>query len=120
MENQGVIFGCALDVRTGKNKQHFREKYWDNLALVEEFIVEIEGARKNCDVTRRGQFTDIKDINTFFAYLGLVCCNCAPLQCFGLAGCKLMLLRNTTWPLLLGHREVVLAAIPLRDTPPSS
>jgi hypothetical protein len=29
---------------------------------VEEFIVEIEGARKNCDVTRWGQFTDIKDI----------------------------------------------------------
>jgi hypothetical protein len=29
---------------------------------VEEFIVEIEGAPKNCDVTRWGQFTDIKDI----------------------------------------------------------
>lgn len=29
---------------------------------MEEFIVEIEGARKNCDVTRWGQFTDIKDI----------------------------------------------------------
>jgi len=29
---------------------------------VEEFIVEIEGAPKNCDVTRRGRFTDIKDI----------------------------------------------------------
>jgi hypothetical protein len=27
---------------------------------VEEFIVEIEGARKNCDITRWGQFTDIK------------------------------------------------------------
>ena len=42
-------------------KQHLREKYRDKLALVEEFIVEIEGARKNCDVTRWGQFTDIKD-----------------------------------------------------------
>jgi hypothetical protein len=26
------------------------------------FIVEIEGAPKNCDVTRWGRFTDIKDI----------------------------------------------------------
>ena len=42
-------------------KQHLREKSPDKLALVEEFIVEIEGARKNCDVTRWGQFTDIKD-----------------------------------------------------------
>ena len=30
--------------------------------LVEEFIVEIEGAPQNCDVTRWGRFTDIKDI----------------------------------------------------------
>ena len=30
--------------------------------LAEEFIVEIEGAPKNCDVTRWGRFTDIKDI----------------------------------------------------------
>ena len=30
--------------------------------LVEEFIVEIEGLPKNCDVTRWGRFTDIKDI----------------------------------------------------------
>ena len=30
--------------------------------MVEEFIVEIEGPAKNCDVTRWGQFTDIKDI----------------------------------------------------------
>jgi hypothetical protein len=43
-------------------KQHLREKYRDKPGLVEEFIVEIEGARKNCDVTRWGQFTDIKDI----------------------------------------------------------
>jgi hypothetical protein len=39
-------------------KQHLREKYRDKLGLVEEFIVEFEGARKNCDVM--GQFTDIK------------------------------------------------------------
>ena len=31
-------------------KQHLREKYWDQLALVEEFILEIEGTPKN-DVT---------------------------------------------------------------------
>ena len=43
-------------------KQHQREKYPDKLMLVEEFIVDIEGPPKNCDVTRWGQFTDIKDI----------------------------------------------------------
>ena len=43
-------------------KQHLREKYRDQRGLVEEFIVEIEGAPKNCDVTRWGRFTDIKDI----------------------------------------------------------
>ena len=43
-------------------KQHLREKYRDQLGLVEEFIVEIEGVPRNCDVTRWGQFTDIKDI----------------------------------------------------------
>lgn len=43
-------------------KQHLREKYPDKLGLVEEFIVEIEGQPKNCDVTRWGQFTDVKDI----------------------------------------------------------
>jgi hypothetical protein len=43
-------------------KQHLREKYPEKLGLVEEFILEIEGARKNCDVTRWSQFTDIKDI----------------------------------------------------------
>jgi hypothetical protein len=30
--------------------------------LVEEFILEFEGAGKNCDVTRWDRFTDIKDI----------------------------------------------------------
>lgn len=43
-------------------RQHLREKYRDKLGLVEEFIVEFEGARKECDITRWGQFTDIKDI----------------------------------------------------------
>jgi hypothetical protein len=43
-------------------KQHLREKYQDELGLVEEFIVEFEGARKNRDVTRWGLFTDVKDI----------------------------------------------------------
>jgi hypothetical protein len=43
-------------------KQHLRQKYPDKLALVEEFIVEIEGPAKNCDVTRWCQFTDIKGV----------------------------------------------------------
>jgi hypothetical protein len=43
-------------------KQHLREKYPDKLGLVEEFIVEIEGPPKSCDVTCWGQFTDIKGI----------------------------------------------------------
>ena len=43
-------------------KLHLREKYQDLRELVEEFIVEIEGAPKNCDVTRWGRFTDVKGI----------------------------------------------------------
>jgi hypothetical protein len=39
-------------------KQHLREKYRDKRGLVEEFILEFEGARKNCDVTRWDRFTD--------------------------------------------------------------
>ena len=42
-------------------KQRLREKYPDKLRLVEEFIVEIEGPPNNCDVTRWGKFTDIRD-----------------------------------------------------------
>jgi hypothetical protein len=41
---------------------HLWQRYPDKLGLVEEFIVEIEGPSKNSDVTRWGQFTDIKDI----------------------------------------------------------
>ncbi|MGA7391247.1 MAG: hypothetical protein WBW78_01180 [Terrimicrobiaceae bacterium] len=43
-------------------RQHLSEKYRDKLGLVEEFIVEFEVARKECDITRWGQFTDIKEI----------------------------------------------------------
>ena len=43
-------------------KQHLREKYPDKLGLVEEFIVEIEGPPKNCDVTHWHKFTDVRDI----------------------------------------------------------
>jgi hypothetical protein len=43
-------------------KQHLREKYRGHAGLVEEFIVEVEGAPKNWDVTRWARFTDIKDI----------------------------------------------------------
>jgi hypothetical protein len=45
-------------------KQHLREKYRDKLGLVEEFILEFEGAGKNCDVTCWSRFTDIKDIKS--------------------------------------------------------
>jgi hypothetical protein len=43
-------------------KQHLRQRYPDKLGLVEEFIADIEGPLKNSDVTRWGQFTDIRDI----------------------------------------------------------
>jgi hypothetical protein len=43
-------------------KEHLREKYRDKLGLVEEFIVEFEGARRDCDINRWSQFTHIKDI----------------------------------------------------------
>ena len=39
-------------------KQHLREKYRDRLALVEEFIAEVEGSGKDYDLTRWGIFTD--------------------------------------------------------------
>jgi hypothetical protein len=51
-------------LRTGRKqtadicKQHLREKYPDKLGLVEEFIAEIDGPPKNCDVTRWSQFTE--------------------------------------------------------------
>jgi hypothetical protein len=32
-------------------QQHLREKYRDKVALVQEFIVEFDGPRKNCDLT---------------------------------------------------------------------
>jgi hypothetical protein len=32
-------------------KQHLRERYRDQRGLLEEFILEYEGDRKNCDVT---------------------------------------------------------------------
>ena len=40
---------------------HLREKHLDKLALVNEFIGEFEGTGKMQDITRWGQFTDIKD-----------------------------------------------------------
>jgi hypothetical protein len=43
-------------------KQHLREKHMDELALVNDFILEIEGTGKSMDITRWSQFTDIKDI----------------------------------------------------------
>ena len=39
-------------------KQHLREKNLDKLALVEEFIHEIEGIGKEHDITHWGQLTN--------------------------------------------------------------
>ena len=59
-------------------KQHLWEKYPDKLALVEEFIVEIEGPPQNCDLTRWSQFTDIRDIKKeIFRRLELKFENCS-------------------------------------------
>src|ERR1017187_1554733 len=44
-------------------KQHLRERNLGKLALVEEFIHELEGTGKDHDVTRWEKFTDIKGIN---------------------------------------------------------
>ena len=41
-------------------KQHLREKNGDKLALVEEFIVEIEGTGKDKNITSWNRFTDMK------------------------------------------------------------
>jgi hypothetical protein len=65
-----TIRGTSMGLGTKKRqqqtadicKQHLWEKYRDQRVLVEEFIVEIEGTAKNCDVTRWRRFTDIKDI----------------------------------------------------------
>jgi hypothetical protein len=39
-------------------REHLRENHRDNLALVEEFIVEIEGAGKNHDPAQWLRFSD--------------------------------------------------------------
>jgi hypothetical protein len=39
-------------------RQHLREKRQDKLALVEEFIAEIEGTGKNHDLAKWNQFAD--------------------------------------------------------------
>lgn len=41
-------------------KQHLREKHKGSLALVEEYIAEIEGTGKAHDVTQWGHFSDTK------------------------------------------------------------
>ena len=41
-------------------KAHLREAHVDKLALVEEFIAEIEGSGKVPDTTRWNQFTNLK------------------------------------------------------------
>ena len=37
-------------------KQRLREKHWDKITLVEEYIREIEGTGGRKDITRWGQF----------------------------------------------------------------
>ena len=43
-------------------KQYLREQHKECLALVEEFIQEVEGTGNTHDVTKWSQFTDIKGI----------------------------------------------------------
>ena len=45
-------------------KGHLREKYAEKLVLVEQFIEEFEGFGRKADVTRWGQFSDIKDVKS--------------------------------------------------------
>ena len=40
-------------------KEHLRTMYSAQLDLVEDFVREIEGVGKACDLTRWGQFTDL-------------------------------------------------------------
>lgn len=44
-------------------KRHLRENYREQGELVEEFILEIEGTGKNCDLTRWGRFADIRGVD---------------------------------------------------------
>jgi hypothetical protein len=44
-------------------KQHVREKYRDQVALVEEFFAEFEGTGKNADLIRWGRFVDVRGID---------------------------------------------------------
>lgn len=44
-------------------KAHLREQHAQQLSLVEEFIVEIEGSGKSHDATKWNQFTDAKRSN---------------------------------------------------------
>jgi len=43
-------------------KQHFRKNTATNWRLWKNSLWRLKGARKDCDVTRWAQFTDIKDI----------------------------------------------------------
>lgn len=42
------------------SKAHLRERYTEQLALVEEYIAEVEGSGKSHDPARWSQFTDAK------------------------------------------------------------
>lgn len=45
-------------------RAHLRGKYRAQAALVEEFIIEFEGAEPDIDVTRWSQFADVRRIQS--------------------------------------------------------
>ena len=66
LQKFGAQYGIGNQEPAETNGGHLQAaspgKYRNQRGLVEEFILEFEGDRKNCDVTRWDRFTDIKDI----------------------------------------------------------
>ena len=54
--------GRILQLQQGEQPPAALCAFVAELRVGEEFIAEFEGARKDCDITRWGQFTDIKDV----------------------------------------------------------
>ncbi|MBV9673379.1 MAG: hypothetical protein JO076_11230 [Verrucomicrobia bacterium] len=61
-ENMGLGTKSRQKQTADVCKEHLREKYQGQRTPVEEFIVEIEGAATDRDLSRWGRYTDIKDI----------------------------------------------------------
>lgn len=55
----GITENRLNQIRT-VSKAHLRERYAGQLALVEEYITEVEGSGKSRDPTRWSEFTDAK------------------------------------------------------------